>query len=91
MTAKINIAIPTKTNEVCIPKIAEDIPKSKIPTISHDLEMNSPIPEIDHSSFGSTQSETNAEITGRMSERPKDIANVMVMILRNHSLNPSSI
>jgi hypothetical protein len=87
----MNIAIPTNTNDICIPKIVEDIPKSKIPTISHSLEINSPTPEIAHSSLGSVQSETNADITGRINERPKDIAKVIVIILRNHSLYPSNI
>lgn len=87
----INIAIPTKTNDVFIPKIVEDIPKSIIPVISQNLPINSSTPDIVHSSFGSVQSETNAEITGRIRESPNDIANVIIMIFRNHSLYPSNI
>lgn len=71
--------------------MVEDMPKSKIPTISHSLEINSPTHEIAHSSLGSVQSDTNAEITGRIMERPKDIAKVIVIMLRNHSLYPSNI
>jgi len=84
-TAIKKIAIPTKTNDVWIPNSTEEIPNKMIPIISPSLEINSPTPEIVHSSLGSVQSEIYAEITGRMSESPSDIAKVIVIILRNHS------
>lgn len=74
-----------------MPKIAELSQKSNIHTTSHSLETNSPTPEIAHSSFGSVQSDVYAEITGRIIERPNEIAKVIVIIPRNDSLYPNNI
>ena len=85
------MVIPTKINDTWIPKNTEVIPKRSIPTISHNLETNSPTHEIVHSSLWSVQSDMYAETTGRISESPNDIANVIIIIFRNHSLYPSNI
>lgn len=89
--ATIKIIIPTNINEVWIPNNAEDIPNNIIPIISHHLATNSSTHEIVHSSSGFVQSEINADITGRISESPSDIANVMMIMLQKFSLYPSNI
>gem|GEM_PF-1931603 len=90
-SAIIKITTPTKINDVWIPTSTEIAPNKSIPTTSHNLAVNSPTPDIVPSSSGFVQSEMKAEITGRIRERPNDIANVMVIMLRNHSLYPSNI
>lgn len=82
---------PIMINDVCKLNIAENKPNHNTPIISPNFPTNSPTPVIVPSSSGLVQSEIYAEITGRISESPNEIPNVITIIFRNPSLNQSRI
>lgn len=90
MTATMNIMMPITINDDCTPKMTENTPNKSTPTISHTFPTNSATPEMVPSWLGLVQSEIYDDTTGRINASPNEIANVMIMIFRNHSLYQSN-
>jgi hypothetical protein len=88
-TEIIKINIPINTNDHCTPNIKDESPKTNTHVISPAFQINSATHEIVHSSFGLVQSDTYADIIGRIKAKPKDIPKVIVSIFRNDSLYPN--
>lgn len=89
-TETIKTITPTTINDHCTPKNNDNTPNNNTHTISPAFPTNSAIHEIVHSSFGLVQSETYADIIGRINANPKEIPKVIISILLKDSWYPKS-